>query len=108
MYPSQESFKTSKYTTFRVYVPGYRLRYSSTTSPSGGDARTRTPENLPTRDKATYNCPVGPTCQNGRTYTMCDQDRTGAAYAFAGVEDEIPCKKTGDGRYTQYVPRVCP
>ena len=111
MYPYQESFKTSKYTTFRVYVPGHRLRYSSTTSPSGGDARTRTPENLPTRDKATYNCPVGPTCQNGRTYKhhACPgHGRTDGAYAFAGGEDEIPCEKTGDGRYTPHVPRVCP
>jgi hypothetical protein len=26
----------------------------------------------------------------------------------AGAEDEIPCEKTGDGRYTPHVPRVCP
>ena len=108
MYPSHASLRTSVYTTFRVYIPGHRSRYSFTASPSGGDVRTRTPENLPTRDRATYNCPGGPTCQYGRACTMCQQGRTYAAYTPTGTEDEIPCEKTGDGRYTPHVPRVCP
>ena len=96
MYPSYASLRTSVYTTFRVYIPGHCLRYSFTASPSGGGVRTRTPENLPTRDKATYNCPGGPTCQYGRTCTMCQhqygqtctmcqQVRTYAAYTPTGT-----------------------
>jgi len=86
MYPSHASLRTSEYTTFRVYVPGHRSRYSFTVSPSGGDVRTRTPEKLPTRDKATYNCPGGPTSQYGRTCTMCQDIRCIHAHGHRGQD----------------------